>query len=427
MLNGLLTVKSPQALTPVTEPVPPQIVAQTAELIAQVRAEGETALRALSHTFGDLERIDAPLVIERDALADAYQSLNVEARQVLERTAEHIRAFAEAQRACLTELSTAIPGGSAGHTLAPVDAAGCYAPGGRFPLPSSVLMTAITAQVAGVEEITVASPKPTSVTLAAAYVAGAKRLLTVGGAQAIAALAYGVGVPAVNVIVGPGNQYVTAAKQLVSGVVRIDMLAGPSELVVLADAHADPGLIAADLIGQAEHDPEARPILVTTAPVLVDQVNRELINQLETLPTRDIALSALKSHGVAVCCASLDEAIATCDRLAPEHLELMLEDAEEVAPRLKHYGGLFIGSQSAEVFGDYGLGPNHVLPTGGAARLKGGLSVFDFLRVRTWMRLDKTTARSSEVIADVSALARMEGLEGHARSAERRIFSSPNS
>lgn len=424
MLNASLTLKSPSELTLITEPVPSTILKQVAELIDEVRLGGEVALREISLRLGDLKSLDAPLMINRESLALAYRSLSPEAQGVLERTAERIRAFARAQRACLTELSIAIPGGTAGHTLAPVDAAGCYAPGGRFPLPSSVLMTAITAREAGVKEVTVASPRPTPVTLAAAYVAGADQLLAVGGAQAIAAMAYGIGAPAVDVIVGPGNHYVTAAKQLVSGVVRIDMLAGPSELVILADHEADPALIAADLIGQAEHDPEARPILVTTDLAIIERVNQELAVQLEALPTREVAARALASHGVAVYCDSLDEAISVCDRLAPEHLELMLFNADEVAPRLNHYGGLFIGSQSAEVFGDYGLGPNHVLPTGGAARLKGGLSVFDFLRVRTWMQLDRRAQRSTEFIRDVGALARLEGLEGHARSAERRLFVS---
>ena len=420
MSAPLLTTLSPDAVAQVTQTIPPEILTRARALLDEVKAGGERSLREISTRLGDLKSEDAPLVLSRAELAQAYESLTEGERAALQRAADNIRAFAEAQRSCLSELTVPIPGGSAGHTLAPVEVAGCYAPGGRFPLPSSVLMTAITAQVAGVREVTVASPKPTKITLAAAYLAGAQRLLTVGGAQAIAALTYGVGVPASDVIVGPGNHYVTAAKLLVSGVARIDMLAGPSELVVLADDSADPTLVAADLIGQAEHDPEARPILITTAPALIDEVNAELLRQLETLPTRDTALASLQQHGAAVCCESLEEAIAVCDRLAPEHLELMLTDAQEVAPRLKHYGGLFIGAQSAEVFGDYGLGPNHVLPTGGAARLKGGLSVFDFLRVRTWMRLDPETPLSSDALSEISALARLEGLEGHARSAELR-------
>ncbi len=241
-------------------------------------------------------------------------------------------------------------------------------------------MTAVTARAAGVAEVWVASPRPASVTLAAAAVAGADAVLAVGGAQAIAALAYGAGpVPACDVVVGPGNRWVTAAKKLVAGDVGIDMLAGPSELVVLADDTADPATVAADLLAQAEHDPDALPVLVTPSPALADAVDAELERQLADLPTRDVAEAAL-DHGFTVVTADLDEAIRVCDVLAPEHLQVLTDDAHAVAERLEHWGGLFIGAASAEVFGDYGVGPNHTLPTGGVARFKGGLSVLDFLQ-----------------------------------------------
>jgi phosphoribosyl-ATP pyrophosphohydrolase/phosphoribosyl-AMP cyclohydrolase/histidinol dehydrogenase len=274
-------------------------------------------------------------------------------------------------------------------------------------------MTAVTARAAGVGSVWVASPRPAQVTLAAAAVAGADALLAVGGAQAIAALAWGAGpVPAVDVIVGPGNRWVTAAKQLVAGQVGIDLLAGPSELVVLADADADPAVIAADLLAQAEHDPDARPILVTPSVALADAVDAALSDQLSELPTAAIAFEAVR-NGFCVLVRDLAEGCAVCDRLAPEHLEVLTADADAVASRLRHYGGLFVGAASAEVLGDYGVGPNHVLPTGTAARFSGGLSVLHFLRVRTWLRLEAGAA-------DAAALARLEGLEGHARSAERR-------
>ncbi|MEO1171282.1 MAG: histidinol dehydrogenase, partial [Myxococcota bacterium] len=307
---------------------------------------------------------------------------------------------------------------SAGHSWSPMERAGCYAPGGRFPLPSSVLMTAVTARVAGVEHVLVASPRPTAVTLAAASVAGADGLLAVGGAHAIGALAYGAGpFDAVDVIVGPGSRWVTAAKKLVSGQVAIDMIAGPSELVVLADGHADASTIAADLLAQAEHDDDAIPILVSDSPALIDAVEQELATQLETLPTADTARNAL-GNGYAVRTRSVDEGVAVCDTLAPEHLQVMTADAEQVAGQLRHYGGLFVGSVSAEVFGDYGAGPNHVLPTGGTARLTGGLSVVDFMRVRTWLNVDRAAAET--LAADSAHLARLEGLEAHARAAEAR-------
>ncbi len=225
-------------------------------------------------------------------------------------------------------------------------------------------------------------------------------------------------------MVGPGNRWVTAAKKVVAGDVGIDMLAGPSELVILADTTADPGVVAADLLAQAEHDPEALPVLVTTDPALADAVDTELARQLAELPTRDIAGAAL-GNGFAVIADSLEEALAVCDRIAPEHLQILTKDAEEVARRANHYGGLFIGSASAEVFGDYGIGPNHTLPTGGVARFKGGLSVFDFLRIRTWLRMNH--GRDAAAAArDAAALARLEGLEAHARAAERRLTMLPS-
>jgi histidinol dehydrogenase len=334
--------------------------------------------------------------------------------------AERIAGFARAQRDALREVDVAVPGGRAGHRVTPVARAGCYAPGGRYPLPSSVLMTAVTARVAGVREVWVASPGPDEVTLAAAEVAGADAVLAVGGAQAIAALAFGAGsVPACDVVVGPGNRWVTAAKQLVAGYVGIDLLAGPSELVVLADGTADAATVAADLLAQAEHDPDALPVLVTTEAALADAVDEELRRQLEDLPTREVATTALE-NGFAVLAPSLEAAAEVCDRLAPEHLQVLTANADRVARRLGSWGGLFVGESSAEVMGDYGVGPNHTLPTGGVARYRGGLSVLDFLRVGTWLRLEPGEA-SRELARDAAALARLEGLEGHARAAERRL------
>jgi phosphoribosyl-ATP pyrophosphohydrolase/phosphoribosyl-AMP cyclohydrolase/histidinol dehydrogenase len=284
-------------------------------------------------------------------------------------------------------------------------------------------MTAVTARVAGVSTVVVASPKPTDATLAAAAIAGADVFIAVGGAHVISALAYGTeSIPACDVIVGPGNKWVTAAKKIVSGQVGIDMLAGPSELLVLADESADAQTVAADLLAQAEHDVDAVPILVSTDEGLIGRVEAALAEQLAVLPTAATAGAALK-NGCAVLCSGVDEAIAVADALAPEHLEVITRDAVSVAGRLKHYGGLFIGSATAEVFGDYGVGPNHVLPTGGTARFTGGLSVLAFLRVRTWLRMDEG-AGARGVALDAARLGRIEGLEGHSRSAERRLTGS---
>ncbi len=399
-------------------PVDDATLAIARGIVDDVAQQGEHALRAHAERLGDLAP-GAPLRLDRAALAAAADAVPADQRALLRRTAARIEAFASAQRAALADLDVPVPGGRAGHTVAPVDRAGCYAPGGRFPLPSSVLMTAVTARVAGVREVIVASPRPAPITLAAAYEAGADALLAVGGAQAVAALAFGAGpVPAVDVIVGPGNRYVTAAKQLVAGRVGIDMLAGPSELVVLADDSADPDTVAADLLAQAEHDPDARPLLVTWSRALVEAVTAALQRQLAELPTASTAIAAL-ARGGAVLCADADEALSVCDHLAPEHLEVLTATPDAHAARLRHYGGLFVGTAAAEVLGDYGVGPNHVLPTGRTARFTGGLSVLHFLRVRTWLRLEAGPSLDV-VVQDAVALARLEGLEGHARSALRR-------
>lgn len=388
-------------------------------IVNDVRERGEAALREHATRLGDIEEGGA-LFLGPEVLEEALSSLADDARGVLERTAGRIRTFAEAQRKTINHLELPIPGGVAGHEVAPVERAGCYAPGGRFPLPSSVLMTAVTAQVAGVKTVWVASPRPTRETLAAAALAKVDGFLCVGGAQAIAAMAYGAGIlPPCDAVVGPGNRWVTAAKQLVSGRVRIDMLAGPSELVILADHTASAATVAADLLAQAEHDPDALPILISTSLTLIDEVEGELAVQLATLPTAETARAALE-NGYAVLAHDLVEAIEVTNRLAPEHLEVIIDNARAIVPKLKHYGGLFIGAGTAEVFGDYGAGPNHTLPTGGTARSAGGLSVFDFLRIRTWMRIDDIDEIQG-LARDAAALGRLEGLEGHARSAERRL------
>lgn len=400
------------------DPVDADTLAGAAKIVHAVRDEGDAALKRFAVNFGELgsdDAVDVPMAMCKEA----FEGLPPHDQALLTRTAERIERFAQAQRRTISPMEMEIPGGVAGQDVSPVEAAGCYAPGGRFPLPSSVLMTAVTARAAGVRRVVVASPKPTAVTLAAAWVAKADVFLAVGGAQAIAALAYGTQtIDACDVIVGPGNRWVTAAKQLVSGRVGIDMLAGPSELVVFADDSADPVTVAADLLAQAEHDPDAVPILVTTSRDLAESVNRELAKQLSVLPTRATAEAAV-ANGFAVLVRTVAHGIDACNQLAPEHLEVMVSDAAKVARQMRHYGGLFVGTHAAEVLGDYGIGPNHVLPTGGTARYVGGLSVATFLRVRTWMRIDDP-AGAQEVVEDAIALAHHEGLEGHARSAMRR-------
>ncbi|MCE2883130.1 MAG: histidinol dehydrogenase [Planctomycetaceae bacterium] len=401
--------------------LPPSIdadaLAQASVIIADIRMRGWEAVLEHARRLGDIGA-DTTLVYERSALRGALDALSSADRGVLERAHERIGAFAEAQRRAVLPVELQVAGGRCGHSVVPVASAACYAPGGRYPLPSSVLMTATTARVAGVSTVWAASPRPTAITLAAAAISGCEALLAVGGAQAIAALATGAGpVPAVDMIVGPGNRWVTAAKWLLSREVGIDMLAGPSELLVLADATADPVVVAADLIAQAEHDADAIPMLATTDPALPARVDRELARQLATLPGAATARAAL-ANGFAIVASSEHELVEIADALAPEHLEVMTADASALARRCSCYGAVFIGQRSAEVFGDYGIGPNHVLPTGRTARFSAGLSVLTFLKLRTWVELDE--APSSTLIGDTAALARLEGLEGHARAAEFR-------
>ncbi|MEX1093039.1 MAG: histidinol dehydrogenase [Acidimicrobiia bacterium] len=414
-MSGPLPVKpAAEVVRERRSPVSAEILRQAADIVETVRSEGEDALRRYSEGFGDIREGQA-IVLDQSDLLGAVDDTDDETRDLLERIADRVRNFATAQLGAIAAIDVAVDGGRAGHSLNPVRGVGAYAPGGRHPLPSSVLMTVIPARVAGVEQVWVASPRPTPITLAAAGIAGADGLITIGGAQAIAAFAFGTVSPACDMVVGPGNAWVTAAKKHLYGEIGIDGLAGPSEIVVIADRNADPVLVAADLLAQAEHDPMAQPILVATDAGLLDAVQLELSQQLEDLPTASVARSAL-SRGFAVAVDSIDDAVSISEHLAPEHLALHVADPEELSKQLTAYGSLFIGDASAEALADYGVGPNHVLPTGGGARFQSGLSVFTFLRTPTWLRIDDAAVTAS----DAALLARLEGLEAHARAALRR-------
>jgi histidinol dehydrogenase len=404
-------------LARVSTTIRPSVLNAAEAIVQDVRQRGESAVREHAERLDGLEP-GAPIIIAKPEFECAVANLTPDEGLRLTRIANRIRSFAEGQLSAVAPFETKLPGGRAGHVVAPVESAGCYAPGGRYPLPSSVLMTAITARAAGVERVWVASPRRDPIMLACAAIAGADGFLNVGGAQAIAALAFGAGeVPACDMVVGPGNAYVTAAKRLVSGQVGIDSLAGPSELVVVGDEESNPADIAADLLAQAEHDPEAVPVLVSVGERLPAQVAIALERQLRTLPSADIAREALCNGGFCVV-DSLDDAVAACNALAPEHLHVHA-DVSNAAVRFRHYGALFIGKHSAEALGDYGAGPNHVLPTGRTSRFAGGLSVLTFLRVRTWLEIDDAV-EARQLYDDAAWLGRVEGLEGHARSSDRR-------
>lgn len=415
----LKTIQPNQLSTALPPAVDRQTLENTRGILAAVRERGEPGLREAIARFED-RPADSRLVYRGADFTAATAAIPAEQLQLLERVSARIEAFARAQRDTLRDLEFAIRGGRAGHQWFPLQTAGCYVPGGRFPLVSSLLMTAVTARVAGVKEIWVASPVASPLMLAAAAVAGATALLHAGGAQAIGALADGCGeIPRCDVIAGPGNRWVTAAKLLVSERVRIDMLAGPSELLVVADEGADVETLAADLLAQAEHDSDARPMLVTNSTGLIAGVNAALERQLALLPTAVNARAAL-GNGFAVLVRSWDEAVKVCETVAPEHLELQLADARNLAHRLTRCGCLFIGERSAEVLGDYGAGPNHVLPTGGTARYASGLGVETFMRRQTWLEID-TLDEAQETVRDAVSLAQLEGLPGHAASAARRL------
>lgn len=415
----LLRVVQPDQIARELKPVVrEEILDQARVIVDRVRTDGIQAIRELAQRFGEITP-DEPIVLGPAAMRSAYELLDDDDRFALERAAERIERFADAQRDAIQPLTMEVPGGQAGHTIEPVRSAGCYAPAGRYPLPSSVLMTAITARSAGCQRVVVASPGGSPVALAAAHIAGADEFLCIGGAHAIAAMAYGFdGFERCDVIAGPGNAWVTAAKQLVSGIVGIDMLAGPSELLIIADDSADAATLAADLLAQAEHDTDAVPMLVTTCAEHAESIPAELDRQLDTLPTADTARVAL-ANGFVVVCESIEQAIEISDTLAPEHLEIITRDAEDVASRTRNAGGVFVGARTAEVLGDYGIGPNHTLPTGGTARFQAGLSVTHFMRLRTWIRIDDPVA-SEPVLKDTMRIARMEGLIAHERSAQRR-------
>lgn len=406
--------------------IPPDILTRAQEIISDVRINGRAAVENYARQF---DRWDGskPLVYNRAACDAALAAISDDTRQLLERTAKRISAFAESQRAIYTdfEMPTVVEGMTTGVRHVPVDAAGCYAPGGRYPLVSSVLMTVIPARVAGVQTITLATPDPQPMMLAAAAIAGADQVITVGGAQAIAALAYGADIiTPCDMIVGPGNQWVAAAKQIISIERGIDFLAGPSELMIIADDSTNVSWLVADLLAQAEHDTAAIPTLVTNSRILAKRVQNELDVQLAALPqpNQDTARQAL-ANGAITIVANLESATAIANRLVPEHLQLMVGDADTMAEKCKNYGGIFIGARAAEVFGDYGIGPNHTLPTGGSARFNAGLSVANFLKPRTYIRSESKAGGDAyqNLILETAALARLEGLEAHARAAEQRI------
>ena len=402
----------------------PAVETVVRDIIADVRARGDAALLDYTERF---DRWVAPVAAELErSLDDCQQALaaiDADQRTALELAATRVRAYAEHQK--LESWSyTEADGTLLGQQVMPMDRVGLYVPGGKAAYPSSVLMNAIPAKVAGVAELIMVVPTPdgevNNMVLAAAAIAGVDRVFTIGGAQAVAALAWGTDtVPAVDKIVGPGNAYVATAKRMVFGKVGIDMIAGPSEILVICDGQTDPDWIAVDLFSQAEHDEDAQSILVSPDAEFLDRVMESIERLLPQMTRADIIRDSLQGQGALIQVRDLDEAVTIANQVAPEHLELSVADPQSMARHIRHAGAIFMGRYTAEVLGDYCAGPNHVLPTSRTARFSSPLGVYDFQKRSS---LIHCSAEGASTLGKTAAiLAHGEGLTAHARSAEVRI------
>ena len=394
------------------------------EILADVRARGDAAVLEYTSRFDgiaarSMDELRVPAAQTRAALA----TLPIRQREALEAAADRIRAFHQRQ-AAVSWRYTEADGTELGQNITPLDRAGLYVPGGKAAYPSSLLMNAIPAKVAGVAELVMVSPAPGGHTnplvLAAAAIAGVDVIYSIGGAQAVGALAYGTQTIAqVDKIVGPGNAYVAAAKRRVFGTVGIDMIAGPSEILVIADASADPDWVAMDMFSQAEHDEIAQAILLCPDPAYIERVGLSIERLLQAMPRRDIIAKSLSGRGALIRTRDLAEACAVANDIAPEHLELAVADPEALLPLIRHAGAIFMGVHSSEALGDYCAGPNHVLPTSRTARFSSPLGVYDFQKRSSIIKVSPAGAATLGRIA--SELAHGEGLQAHAKSAEYRI------
>ncbi len=400
-----------------------------ADIVADVRARGDAAVLEYTRRFDRVQVSDpAALELPQAALQAALDGLPAAQRQALEAAAERVRTYHTHQRAQSWSYVEA-DGTRLGQKVGPIERVGLYVPGGKAAYPSSVLMNALPAKVAGVPQLIMVCPTPDGVrnpmVLAAAAIAGVDRVFTIGGAQAVAALAYGTTtVPAVDKIVGPGNAYVAEAKRRVFGTVGIDMIAGPSEILVICDGHTDPDWIAMDLFSQAEHDELAQSILLCPDAAFIDAVQASIDRLLPAMPRCDVIAASLAGRGVLVKVRSLEEACAITDRIAPEHLEISTRDPQQWADRIRHAGAMFLGPYTSESLGDYCAGPNHVLPTMRTARFSSPLGVYDFQKRSSIIEVSAQGARTLGAIASV--LAHGEGLQAHARSAEMRAQPDPH-
>jgi histidinol dehydrogenase len=400
-----------------------KVEAQVRQIVDGVRRRGDAALFAYTKRFDGLALTARTVRVPQDDLAAAFREQPAVVRRDLALAARRIRAFHLRQRERSWTFRDAA-GARVGQLIRPLERVGLYVPGGRAAYPSTVLMTAVPARVAGVDELVAVSPAGADghppIILAACHVAGVDTLYRIGGAQAVAALAYGTAsVPRADKIVGPGNIFVATAKRLVFGQVDIDSIAGPSEVLIVADGSAKAVLIAADMLSQAEHDPQAAAICVTPDRRLAERVAGELARQLQALTRRTTAMRSLRAYGAIVVTPSLADAVAMAERLAPEHLELMVRTPARWLPKIRRAGAIFVGPYAPEAFGDYLAGPNHVLPTGGTARYASPLGVYDFVKRTSLIEAGPETMR--RLGPAVARLARLEGLDAHARAVECRL------
>ena len=391
-------------------------ISSVEEIIQDVRKNGDVSVKKYTKQF-DNEDLDNFLVSESE-IKEAYTKVDAKTIQAIKKSIQNVKKFSEKQLKCLKTLKTKIDYNELGHKIVPLDRVGCYIPGGNYPLLSSAVMTITPAKVAGVKEVVACSPKIRPETIVACDLAGVNKIYKIGGAQAIASLAYGTqSVSKVNKIVGPGNKYVTSAKKYVFGEVGIDFMAGPSEVMIIADETADAEFVSADMLAQCEHDLDARAFLVCTNADFVSQVVDFAQKQLENLSTKEIASKSFeKSYAILV--KSIDEAIELANKKAPEHLELCFKNAKKMSDKFVNYGSLFVGNYSAEVYGDYCSGTNHVLPTNEVSKYSGGLSVFDFVKVQTYQIISKAGNKIISPIA--SQLAKKEGLSAHKLASDVR-------
>ena len=367
------------------------------DIINAVRKDGDNAVRKYAKKFGDGDL--SAFKLTEDEIKEAIKQVDEKTIETIKFAVKNVKEFAKAQLSSLKELEVEVNGNILGHKIIPIESVGCYIPGGNYPLPSSAIMTVVPAKVAGVKRVVAMSPKIQPVTVAAAYYAGADEIYRIGGVQAIAAMAYGTeSIQKVNKIVGPGNKFVTSAKKQVYGECGIDFLAGPSEVLIIADETAKPEFVAADILAQCEHDKDARAFLICFSKEFAQKVDEKAKEYLKNLQTREIAEQSYnKSFAVVV--RYLDEAVALSNKKAPEHLELCLENAENLINKFNNYGSLFIGNYSAEVFGDYVSGTNHTLPTNQVAKYSGGLSVFDYIKIQTYQIIREKSIKETAINA----------------------------